>query len=191
MSSASDDHGTTLRAIVRADTLLMRLLRAVRSQALPGSFLAAGVVRDRVWDHLHGLPARPPKDVDVIFFDEDAEESLATETTRALSVLEPDVVWDVVNQAHVHRWYRDDGGGPVPPLRSSEHGISTWPETVTCLGVRLCDDDTIEVCAPHGLDDLFALRWRHHAARASLATFERRLASKGVTSRWPRAVVIR
>ena len=48
----------------------MEQLRAVRSLALPDWCIAAGFLRNRVWDHLHGIaPARPPVDIDVIYFD--------------------------------------------------------------------------------------------------------------------------
>lgn len=188
---SSSNHTERLRAIVDSDATLMSLLRAVRSVALPDAYVAAGAVRDRVWDRLHDLTPLPPRDVDVVYFDATEDDALRDRAVSALELAHPELTWDVVNQASVHRWYRGADGGPVPPLRSTAEGIATWPETVTCLGVRLVHDDTIEVCAPHGLGDLFALRWRWHPARASLATFEQRLAKKGVTTRWPNAAIVR
>ena len=36
----------------------------------PDWCIAAGFVRNRVWDHLHGVvPARAPVDIDVLYFD--------------------------------------------------------------------------------------------------------------------------
>ncbi len=186
-----DDHFERLRVIVREDAMLMSLLRAVRSVALPDAYVAAGAVRDRVWDRLHDATPLPPRDVDVVFFDPTNDEARQKRAVATLEAAHPELTWDVVNQARVHHWYRGANGGPVPALRSTEEGIATWPETVTCLGVRLRDDDDLDVCAPHGLDDLFALRWRHHPARASVATFEQRLAKKRVAERWPRVVVVR
>ena len=56
--------------IIAEDALAMEQLRAVRELALPDWCIAAGFVRNRVWDHLHGIvPARPPVDIDVLFYD--------------------------------------------------------------------------------------------------------------------------
>ncbi|MFO1163505.1 MAG: nucleotidyltransferase family protein [Reyranellaceae bacterium] len=56
--------------IITQDPVAMIQLRAVRTLALPDWCIAAGFVRNRVWDHLHGIaPARAPVDIDVLFFD--------------------------------------------------------------------------------------------------------------------------
>ena len=47
--------------IIAEDAIAMEQLRAVRELALPDWCIAAGFVRNRVWDHLHGIvPARLP-----------------------------------------------------------------------------------------------------------------------------------
>jgi uncharacterized protein len=62
--------------IIAEDAVAMEQLRAARTLALPDWCIAAGFVRNRVWDHLHGIvPARAPADIDVIYFD-------ATDTSR-------------------------------------------------------------------------------------------------------------
>ena len=49
--------------IIADDAIAMEQLRAVRSLDLPDWCIAAGFVRNRVWDHLHGIvPARLPAD---------------------------------------------------------------------------------------------------------------------------------
>ncbi|WP_436133044.1 nucleotidyltransferase family protein [Acidovorax sp. LjRoot129] len=63
--------------------------------------------------------------------------------------------------------------------------MSTWPEFATCVGVYLGDDESIGVVAPHGLDDLFALRVRHNPLRASLEAYRQRVESKRFGERWP------
>ena len=48
----------------------MEQLRAVRRLALPDWCIAAGFVRNRVWDHLHGIvPSRAPADIDVLYYE--------------------------------------------------------------------------------------------------------------------------
>ena len=56
--------------IIAQDPVGMKQLRAVRMLALPDWCIAAGFVRNRVWDHLHGIaPPRPPADIDVLYYD--------------------------------------------------------------------------------------------------------------------------
>ena len=56
--------------IIAQDPVGMEQLRAARALALPDWCIAAGFVRNRVWDHLHGIaPPRPPADIDVLYYD--------------------------------------------------------------------------------------------------------------------------
>ncbi|MGK5031140.1 nucleotidyltransferase family protein [Janthinobacterium sp. MDT1-19] len=45
-------------------------------------------------------------------------------------------------------------------------------------------------CAPHGLDDLFAMVVWRNPARISLDGYAQRLASKDYAARWPRVTII-
>lgn len=102
----------------------------------------------------------------------------------------PQPCWEVTNQASVHHWFLQALGQVVPPLRSLEEGVATWPEFATCVGVCLEPDDSLRIVAPHGLDDLFAPRVRHNPVRADAATYERRVAQKRYAHRWPRVEVV-
>jgi hypothetical protein len=59
-----------LQAIVQASPWMMGVLRAARACAPPDWWVGGGVLRDLVWDGLHGDfdPARV-KDVDLAFYD--------------------------------------------------------------------------------------------------------------------------
>jgi hypothetical protein len=61
---------------------------------------------------------------------------------------------------------------------------------VTCVGLTLQADDSIEVVAPHGLDDLFSIIVRHNPVRASVETYRRRIEQKRYTERWPKVTVL-
>ena len=87
-------------------------------------------------------------------------------------------------------WYPSKFGYPVVPLASSAEAVATWPETATCIGVRLEPDDRLTIVAPHGLDDLLGLAHRRNPARVSVDEYERRLRSKRITERWPRVRVL-
>ena len=92
--------------IIAEDALAMEQLRAVRELALPDWCIAAGFVRNRVWDHLHGIvPARPPVDIDVLFYDAtDLTPKRETAYEAALDRLMPGRPWQVRNQARMHVW---------------------------------------------------------------------------------------
>ena len=181
-----------LIAIARASTWFMPALEAVRSLQLRSWCIGAGAVRNLVWDHLHGH-ATPSalSDVDVAYFD---ESDLRAETDHALqarlSVLSPDIPWEVTNQAGVHLWFESHFGHAVPPLRSLEDAVASWPEFATSVGVTLRDDATIEVIAPHGLDDLLSMHVRRNPARVSVETYRKRVAEKRYLERWPKVTVM-
>ena len=90
--------------LLRQDPMRIKALECVYKLALPDCYIAAGFVRNMVWDHLYrfSLPT-PLKDVDVIYFNlhqcsSDADRSYQDE----LQQLMPAVDWQVKNQARMH-----------------------------------------------------------------------------------------
>ncbi len=148
-------------------------LRAARDVDAPDWLIAAGAIRDTVWDDLHGRPlTTPPRDLDLGFFDpDDLTPERDAEVEAALRRRAPDLPWDAKNQAAVHLWYPDRFGIEVQPFRATAEAIATFPETASCVGVRLLPDDEILVVAPHGLDDLFACVCRHNPTRVTAAYY--------------------
>ncbi|MBV8393170.1 MAG: nucleotidyltransferase family protein [Alphaproteobacteria bacterium] len=165
----------------------MKQLRAVRTLGLPDWCIAAGFVRNRVWDHLHGIsPPRPPDkmgaDIDVLFFDpgDMSKESEARHEAR-LGALMPGLPWQVRNQARMHVWKG------LPPHTSTAASMTCWLETVTAVGVRLEADDSLTVIAPLGTDDLLGLVCRPTAyGRTRRDEYEERIAEKRWRELWPR-----
>ena len=177
-----------LAAVVRRAPLLMEALRAARAVGAPDWLIGAGAIRDVVWDALHDRPLdTPPRDVDLGFFDPgDLTPARDRAVEAALRARAPALPWDAKNQAAVHLWYPQKFGFEVPPFHASGDAIATFPETATCVGLRLLDDDELLVVAPYGLDDLFGCVCRHNPARVPAAFYERRVAEKRWAERWPR-----
>jgi uncharacterized protein len=96
----------------------------------------------------------------------------------------------VTNQAFVHTWFERYFGHAVEPLHSLEDAIASWPEYATCIGVTLGHQGHVEVIAPHGLEDLFAMRIQRNPTRVSVETFRDRVERKAYTARWPRATIL-
>ena len=182
----------SLVGIVLSIPWLSEILRIVRELGPPGGFVAAGAVRDTVWDVLTGRPSTGPHgDVDVVYWaDSERGRDGAGLHERCLRAARPDLNWEVTNQATVHLWHHARGQ-LVAPHASVEEGIASWPETATAVGVRLERDDTVEVLAPFGLVDLFALHLRHNPAQASADVFWQRVRAKRWMERWPELKLVR
>lgn len=187
------DRSGELTDVVLGSVWLTNLLRVVAALDLPDCWIGAGAVRDLVWDVRFGDGFRPEriKDVDVVFFDPD-DLSAAPERAAELRLQqqEPAIEWDVKNQARVHLWYAARFGRPAEPLTSATHGIATWPETATAVGVRLRPDGSLDIAAPFGLDDLLDGVWRRNWARVTDDEYRARIERKQPTARWPGVVVL-
>ena len=168
--------------IIAQDPVGIEQLRAVRALALPDWCIAAGFVRNRVWDHLHGiLPPRPTNDIDVLYYDATDLSKVPEEAfERRLNALLP-APWQVRNQARMHVWKG------LPQHKSTSDSMTYWLETVTAVGVRLEADDTLSVVAPLGTDDLLGLVCRPTVfGRTKLDEYNERVASKGWRELWPK-----
>lgn len=173
-----------LITIVTASPAHLSILGEVAACGLSDCWIAAGFVRDLVWDHLHDRPPELPRnDIDVIWFDAlrpHREQDKALEAQ--LSARRPDVRWSVDNQARMH--LRNDD----PPYASAVDAMRHWPETATAIAVRLTADGQLQVAAPHGLEDLFAIIARPtpaFMAPARHAVHLQRVKDKGWRDRWP------
>ncbi|CAH7108283.1 hypothetical protein VCHA54P496_10681 [Vibrio chagasii] len=59
-----------IAALIEQDPLRTKILECVAQLDLPQCYVAAGFVRNLVWDHLHGFDNPTPlNDIDVIYFD--------------------------------------------------------------------------------------------------------------------------
>jgi len=179
--------------VLRRAPVVMEALTAARDVDAPDWLISAGAIRDAVWDDLHGRPfTAVPRDIDLGFFD---GADLTPERDRmvedALRERASHLPWQAKNQAAVHLWYPRAFGMDVPPFRSCAEAVATFPETASCVGVRLLDGDEMLVVAPHGLEDLFGCVCRHNPTRVSAAFYERRVAERGWRDRWPRMRYVR
>lgn len=176
-----------LIAILAAEEPFVRLLAAVRDEELPDAWVAAGALRNLVWDRLHGFEHRhPPGDVDVVYYEPvDASPERDKAIEERLAVRMPGLPWEVVNQAWIHE-YNDE-----EPYTSTHDALSRWTETCTSVAARLSAADEVEVLAPHGVADLMAMIARPNLAFANAAEiFIQRMAAKRWPERWPKVRVL-
>jgi len=174
----------SLEALLRPDAWRMKVLAAVAGLNLPDWYVAAGFVRNMVWDHLHGYPPSALNDVDVVYFDKAGTHAKSPEQIRtALATVLPDVNWEVKNQACMHMRNGD------PPYRSTADAMGFWPEKETAVGVRLTLAGSLEVAAPFGLGSLLAGCITHNPRRLK-SVFLERLERKKWLAKWPRLRVV-
>lgn len=174
---------SAIARIIAQDPVAMKQLRAARELGLPDWCIAAGFVRNRVWDHLHGIaPPRAPVDIDVIYFDAgDVSRESEADCERRLDALLPGLPWQVRNQARMHVW-KD-----LPPHRDTADSMIYWLESVTGIGVRLEAADTLSVIAPLGTDDLLNLHCRPTPfGRTRRHEYEARVEAKRWRELWPK-----
>ncbi|USX14517.1 nucleotidyltransferase family protein [Oxalobacteraceae bacterium OTU3CAMAD1] len=178
--------------IARSSTWFMAALGTVRDLKLPSWCIGAGAVRNLVWDALHdySTPSQLP-DVDVAYFDaSDLAPDTDADLQRRLHEATPGIPWEVTNQAGVHRWFEAYFGHAVEPLASLPEAVASWPEYATSVGLCLNPDDSIDVIAPHGLNDLFNCVVRRNPTRVSMETYRLRVEQKNYALRWPRVTVV-
>jgi len=170
-------------ALIESKPALISVLQTVSALGIDDCWVAAGLVRNAVWDHLHGhaVGLVPGTDVDVIFCDH-TQSSLELDVAieRRLASAFPGIPWSVHNQARMYERNAD------PPYQDCEHAISCYPETATAIAARF-RDDKVQLIAPHGVDDLLNLMVRPGPAfQRKIAIYQQRLAKKNWARRWPR-----
>lgn len=171
--------------LVVQDPLRVKALDAVYQLALPQCYIAAGFVRNFVWDHLHqfGQPTAL-NDVDVIYFDTDeadANQYLVYEAK--LKQLMPQLNWQVRNQAKMHLRNNDR------PYLSSLDAMRHWPEKETAVAIRRIAKGEYECIAAFGFESLFALQVTHNPLRPR-EVFDGRVKTKGWLVKWPLLKVV-
>ncbi|PSW04279.1 nitrate reductase [Photobacterium rosenbergii] len=170
--------------LIERDLLRIRALQCARQLNLPQCYLAAGFVRNLVWDHLHGYSeATPLNDVDVVYFDpgeDDPNQYLVYE--RQLTQMLPLFNWQVRNQALMH--FRNGDS----PYRGTLDAMSYWPEKETAVGVRLDSQGEYECTAAFGFESLLALQLNPNPKRPH-SLFAERVRNKNWLEHWPKLVV--
>ena len=137
--------------VFRKNPYMMTILTIIRDLGLKDSWLAAGSVRNFIWNLLSDKsPFDCETDVDVIFFDPDVSYEETVSLENKLREDFPQYQWELKNQVYMHLH-----SPHTAPYTSSRDAMSKYPERCTAIGLRLHDDATLEFFAPYGLEDIF------------------------------------
>ena len=171
--------------ILQTNKNLIRDLEVVESLGLPQWCIAAGYVRNYVWDYLHGYTPRASlNDVDVLYFDPtDLREETEKTYESALKGKVAEYKWSVKNQARMHTMNQNH------PYIDVADAMKRWPETATATGVSFDHNGNLNIIAPHGLEDLFNLVVRKSPYFIDRDYFYKRIERKGWLTMWPKLIV--
>jgi hypothetical protein len=170
----------------------MRVLETARSLGLPDWRIVSGGVYQTAWNAFTGRdPDYGLKDFDLCYFDGsdlsyEAEDRVIR---RAAAAFPPNLaaLVEVRNQARVHLWFEARFGEPYAPLSCTDEALGRFVSPAYAVGVRLEADGRLDIAAPFGLGDLFAMRLAPNPTRPLARGWA--AITAGVKARWPELTV--
>lgn len=167
------------------DQDIRAILEMIRSLELKDSWLAAGSVRNFIWNILSGKSGFDAEtDVDVIFFDQTVSYEETLQLEMELRKAFPAYSWELKNQVYMHIHSPN-----TQPYTGSKDAMSKYPECCTAIGLRLLENDKLELFAPYGLADIRAFQVRptpHFLADAERKKlYMQRIRKKNWQAKWP------
>lgn len=145
--------------LVLADPANRAILERLPELGVADAWLVAGCLFGPVWNALSGQPPGANiRDYDIFYWDEDTSWEAEDAVIGRAGALFADlgVVHEARNQARVPLWFEARFGRPFPPVACCAESIGRFIVAGTCLGIRPDGAGGHEVCAPFGLDALFA-----------------------------------
>ncbi|GGP11820.1 nucleotidyltransferase family protein [Oceanobacillus neutriphilus] len=137
-----------LITILKEDSYILSILQTVEKLQLNDCWVAAGLIRNKVWDTLYNCHTKI-NDIDVIYFNQtDLSRDTEKRLESKLEELMPEQPWSVKNQARMH--VKNNNLSYI----SSFDGVSHFTEIPTAVAAQLHHQE-IKIMAPYGLKDLF------------------------------------
>ncbi len=172
--------------LIEKDPWMMKIILTASSLNLSDWIIGAGFVRNKVWDHLSGINNEEvnTKDIDLVYFDPNGNDQKADEKLSEKLKQETGINWEIVNEFYAHRWNN------LPPYTSATDAISTWPETVTAIGVTLNENNKLKLIAPYGIYDLvnFIVRPSPRFVEG-IERVKERVIEKKWKEKWPKIIL--
>ena len=173
-------------ALLRNDLTRWRAFGYVEKLGLPNGCIAAGFIRNLVWDYLHGKKSDcKAHDLDVLYYEPNKVAGSHDQAIEdELKIAHPDFKWSVKNQARMHTQNNDE------PYTSIEAAMLSWPETATAIAAHREGEQCV-ITAPFGLNDLITMTLRPTSKRPNkMEAFNKRCEEKRWMSRWPKIIIV-
>lgn len=173
------------KELIAADKDMMIILTIIASLPLRDAWLAAGAIRNFIWNQLaYGIGFDADTDIDVVFFDPSLPYEANQVVEDFLNKKFPNYRWEVRNQAYMHSHCPN-----TEPYLSTCDAISKYPERCTAIALRRIDDQ-LELFAPYGLADVLAFECHptpHFLLdKERLLLYQKRLVAKNWKEKWPK-----
>ncbi len=152
LTMSKEEQEKFIISIIENNTSVYNILSILRNEN-ESLYLGGGVVRNIIWDYLHGFnDPTPIEDVDVMYYDsQNVDKAFDMKIENHLKAIKPNTLWSVKNQGRMHIANNEQ------QYSSLEDALTKFPETVSAILVRLKKDNSYEFIAPFGYDDLFRL----------------------------------
>lgn len=178
------------QTMVMLNPVTAAILDRLPALGVPDCWLTAGAVFQTVWNVMSGQePTVGIKDYDVNYCDLtdlswDGEDRVIRQAAVVFADLDVEV--EVRNEARVHLWYEDKFGVPCAPYSSTADAVASFPNMSSAFGIR-SGADGLEILAPFGFADLFAMRMRPNPRQAPRHVYEDK--ALRWRARWPELIV--
>ena len=178
------------KEIILKNNVLKTILERLEGYGLDNYYVAAGAINQTVFNYYHNNSMNYLiDDYDIVYYDEDLSYEKEDKIIKEINLLCKDlnVSLDIKNQARVHLWFKNKFGYSIEPNKSVEDAISKWESTVTCIGVRLKNNE-LTIFAPYGLNDLFSLIIRPNKENFIKKGYEEK--TRKWKQNWPKLTII-
>ena len=178
------------KEIILKNNVLKTILERLEEYGLDNYYVAAGAINQTVFNYYHNNSMNYLiDDYDIVYYDEDLSYEKEDKIIKEINLLCKDlnVSLDIKNQARVHLWFKNKFGYSIEPNKSVEDAISKWGSTVTCIGVRLKNNE-LTIFAPYGLNDLFSLIIRPNKENFIKKGYEEK--TRKWKQNWPKLTII-
>lgn len=178
--NAKFDREAQLISWLKNDSMRMEALQIAASLQLKDWCIAAGFVRNLVWDKLHEYSDPTPlNDIDLIYFDSSRPTKAMDESIEKELIERSGFPWSVKNQARMHSRNNDD------PYTSTSQAMRQWVELETAIGARLSSQGQVQLIAPFGINALFSNTITINPGRIKPFDFRQRVENKRWLQLWP------
>lgn len=172
--------------LIEKNTLIQDILKVLHKQGMD-LYLGGGVIRNLVWDNLHGFKHMTPlDDVDVIYYNpmhSSKEDDIVIEEQLCKEL--PNLNWSVKNQARMHTHNGD------MQYTSIEDAVSKWPETVSAMAVKWDGNGSYIFISPFKYDDVFRMIVRPTPhCMSKLDRYRERMKKKNWKKQWGKLEIL-
>ena len=181
-----------LHAMLLQNKTLQVLLDRAGELGMSNWYVGAGCISQTVWNSLHGFdPEHAIKDYDLVYYDGgdisyEAEDKIIQQAKDVFKDIGVHI--DIINEARVHLWIEQKLGYSIDQYKNVEEAISTWPTTITCVGINRMHGVT-KVFAPFGLDDVFNMVIRPNKYFSKKEIYDSKV--EKWTKIWPKLTVVK